>query len=92
MKPMKLTVTDVQAIVKDVECLEGPWHDRVVALAQDWIEMMKEDMGQLQRGVALAKALEAGGQTVAQLEVIEEILRLPLCRPCRELIGGKVAE
>ena len=89
---MKLTVVDVEAMVKEIGSLEGPWRDRVVALAQDWIEMMKEEMGQMQRGVALAKSLEAGGQTVAQLEVIEEMLRLPLCRPCRELIGGKVAE
>ncbi len=89
---MKLTVPEVQEIIKAAPTLESPWRDRVVALTQDWIEMMQADMGQMQRGVAMAKSLEAGGQAVAQLEVIEEMLRLPLCAPCKELIGGKVAE
>ncbi len=89
---MKLSVTDVQEIIKEAQSLESPWRERVLALAQDWVDMMKEDMGQMQRGVALAKNLELGGQAVAQLEVIEEMLALPLCQPCRKLIGDKSAE
>ncbi len=83
---------EVQEIIKAAEDLDSPWRERVLALTQDWIGMLSDDMSRVSKEIGLARALELGGQTVAQLEVIEEMLELPLCAPCKELIGGKVAE
>jgi hypothetical protein len=41
----------------------------------------------LREGMDLTAAINEGQKTVAQLEAIEEIARLPLCSECRKLIG-----
>lgn len=42
----------------------------------------------LREGMDLREALNAGQETLAQLEAVEEIARLPLCDACRKLIGS----
>ena len=41
----------------------------------------------LREGMDLRATLNAGQETLAQLEAVEEIARLPLCDACRKLIG-----
>ncbi len=89
---MKLSVEEVQNIIQGAADLDTPWREQVLALAYDWVEMLRDDMRQVSKGISLAKSLELGGQAVAQLEVIEEMLALPLCQPCRKLIGDKSEE
>lgn len=84
---MNLSLVDVQRIVQESKVLESPWRERFIALAQDWMSMTKIDLEKVQQELGLAKNLKLGAEAVAQLDVIEEILRLPLCKNCRDLIG-----
>lgn len=42
----------------------------------------------LREGMDLRAVLNQGAKTVAQLETLEEVARLPLCNACRKLIGS----
>lgn len=48
---------------------------------------MAEDIDVLQMGMDLKDAINEGEKTVAQLEELEKISKLPLCDACRKLIG-----
>lgn len=39
-------------------------------------------------GMDLKATLNAGQDALARLDEIEKVLKLPLCDPCRKLIGG----
>lgn len=39
-------------------------------------------------GMDLGAAVDAGKISLAKLEAVDQVLRLPLCAPCRKLIGG----
>lgn len=41
-------------------------------------------------GFKLKESINDGSKTVAKIEQIEEILKLPLCDKCRSMIGGDV--
>lgn len=42
----------------------------------------------MREGMDLRAVLNQGAKTVAQLETLEEVARLPLCDSCRKLIGS----
>lgn len=85
---MNFSVPSIQTIIDEAEKLGSPWKERVLGLAQDWLEWCKESLSETQKGVELAKTLTLGGKAVAQLDAIEEILRLPLCQQCKKMIAG----
>lgn len=85
---MNFSVPSIQTLIDEAEKLESPWKERVLALANDWLEWCKDSLTETQKGVELAKTLTLGGKAVAQLDAIEELLRLPICQPCRNLIAG----
>jgi len=46
-----------------------------------------KDMDWMATGLELADKLNEGEKTVAQLDEVEKIAKLPLCPTCRKLIG-----
>lgn len=85
---MNFSMADIPIIIEGAQSLESPWRERVIGLCQDWMTMLKEEFGQMQRGLDISKTFKSGTHAVAQLDAIEEILKMPLCEPCRKLIGG----
>jgi hypothetical protein len=52
---------------------------RAAAKDLDWMAM----------GMQLTEHINEGQKVVAQIDVLEEVLKLPLCSTCRQLIGAK---
>jgi hypothetical protein len=46
-----------------------------------------KDVNMMQLGMDIVDSLNEGEKTVAQLEEVEKIAKLPLCADCRKLIG-----
>jgi hypothetical protein len=46
--------------------------------------------GDVLEGMNLKESINEGEKTVAKIEQIEEILKLPLCQKCRSMIGGDI--
>jgi hypothetical protein len=67
---------------------EVTWHEfnrRLLAQTQ----ALAKELDGIQIGMDLAEGLNSGKKTVIQMDVLEEILELPLCASCRKLIGEK---
>lgn len=46
-----------------------------------------KDLDWMLKGMELKEGLNEGEKTVAQLDEVEKIAKLPLCKDCRKLIG-----
>jgi hypothetical protein len=91
---MNLTQADVMAILDKKEEfyeLGHPWNMVILCLAQDWVEMARKPLDAMKEALEIAKTHEASGRLIAQIETLEEVLRLPLCDTCRKMIGEKSA-
>lgn len=53
----------------------------------DMTKSIGEEIDMFVRGFEARKALNEGQKTVAQLDELEKIAKLPLCKDCRKLIG-----
>lgn len=51
------------------------------------MKSVAKDLDMLQMGLDLKEAINEGQKTVAQLDELEKISKLPLCKECRKLIG-----
>lgn len=48
---------------------------------------LKGEIDSFAEGMDLRAAIDGGEKALAKVEAIEEILKLPLCGPCRRMIG-----
>lgn len=83
---MRLSIPQVQEILRESADLPDPWRERVVALCQDWAGLVQNEVQALEDGVQLAGDLKLGAQALAELETVEKILALPLCERCRKVV------
>jgi hypothetical protein len=86
---MRLDLKDVEKLARHAQEAPTPWRDWMVALIQDWIEMTERDVDAMDQGIKMGKSFHEGQRVVAQLDAIEEMLKLPLCTNCRKMIGGE---
>lgn len=84
--PLNLTLADVEKIGNRLNDLDPQWKETVIDLIQDWLEMNRKPIAAKVEKDRIGKAFAMGGKVVAQLEALEEILKSPLCEPCRRLI------
>jgi hypothetical protein len=88
---MNLTLADIKALMsrkEEIADLGHPWNAAILNLVEDWLEMAHKPFDAAEEGLNIAKVHEAGNKLIAEIDALEEVLRLPLCGPCRKLIGG----
>ena len=49
---------------------------------------LKGELDAIAQGMDMGAHFADAKESLAELHVIEEILKLPLCDPCRKLVGG----
>jgi hypothetical protein len=59
------------------------FNERLIAQTKS----VAKDVDMLQMGMDLKDSINEGQKTVAQLDELEKIAKLPLCKECRKLIG-----
>jgi hypothetical protein len=86
---MKLTLDEIRHIERNLsDDIPTPWRTWLRHLVSDWKELQLKDASELQKGMELQGTINEGERVVAQIDVLEEVKRLPLCGPCKELVGG----
>lgn len=55
---------------------------------RDQTKSVIDDIDGFLEGFGLKESINEGSKTVAKIDQIEEILKLPLCHSCRSIIGG----
>ena len=57
----------------------------------DQTKALKEGVDDFLEGFKTKESINEGSKTVAKIDQIEDILKLPLCQNCRSMIGGDVS-
>jgi len=93
MKGKRLSLPEVRAITEALSpwagvSFDAGWRKKIEALCADWEDFLHEEIAGIAGALDLAASLNAGQKTVVHIEALEDVLRLPLCGPCKKLIGG----
>lgn len=64
---------------------QNEFNDRLAGMTRS----ARKDLDWMAIGMDLKSKVNEGEKVVAQIDAIEEILKLPLCGACRKLVGEK---
>ena len=81
---MNYNVEDIRKIIQLAPDAPEPYRDWLIGLIEDWRDLMKNDADKL--ADKLAEDLSAASRLSGELDLLEKILKLPLCEKCKTLI------